>query len=165
MPDPRPQSIELIARGALVHAGRLLVCRSVKRGYGYLPGGHVDPGESAAAACVREFREELGRTIVVGAPLLVCEARFVETKPDGTPVPRHEVNLVFHVEPHGSDPIADPSAWATSREPKIAFRWVSRDALDADDLRPGAIRDWLAGRSDLWQGRPTGRLDWLAVTD
>jgi ADP-ribose pyrophosphatase YjhB (NUDIX family) len=58
--------------GAVVHdgAGRLLLVRRGRepgRGLWSLPGGRCEPGESAAAAAVREVREETGLEVVAGA--------------------------------------------------------------------------------------------------
>jgi 8-oxo-dGTP diphosphatase len=58
--------------GAVVRdpAGRLLLVRRGRepgRGRWSLPGGRVEPGETAAAAVVREVREETGLEVVAGA--------------------------------------------------------------------------------------------------
>jgi 8-oxo-dGTP diphosphatase len=45
--------------------GRLLLVRRCDTGDWELPGGHVDPGESAAGAAVRETAEESGITVQV----------------------------------------------------------------------------------------------------
>jgi hypothetical protein len=45
--------------------GRLLLVRRCDTGDWELPGGHVDPGESAADAAIRETAEESGMTIEV----------------------------------------------------------------------------------------------------
>jgi 8-oxo-dGTP pyrophosphatase MutT (NUDIX family) len=45
--------------------GRLLLVRRCDTGDWELPGGHVDPGESAADAAVRETAEESGITVAV----------------------------------------------------------------------------------------------------
>ena len=93
--------MEVVARGVLIADGHILLCRNVKHGYSYLPGGHVDPGESAAHALAREFMEEAALPIRVGGPLAVSENVFTQGG-----VRHHEVNLVFHVEhphqPHGA---------------------------------------------------------------
>lgn len=57
--------------GALVRdgAGRLLLVRRANepgRGLWSLPGGRVEPGESAEQALVREVREETGLLVTVG---------------------------------------------------------------------------------------------------
>lgn len=92
MPDT-PHHIEFIARGLVLRGQHLLVCANRKHGYLYLPGGHVEPGESSAAALVREFKEETGLTVEAGRMMLVSENAF--TQRDRL---RHEINLVFHVE-------------------------------------------------------------------
>jgi ADP-ribose pyrophosphatase YjhB (NUDIX family) len=60
--------------GAVVHdaAGRLLLIRrghDPGRGLWSLPGGRVEPGESAAQAVEREVREETGLDVRAGAPV------------------------------------------------------------------------------------------------
>src|SRR5262249_814619 len=45
-----PDAIEVIARGLLRDRSQILVCQSLKHGYCYLPGGHVEFGEPAAVA-------------------------------------------------------------------------------------------------------------------
>lgn len=46
------------------HDGQLLVIKRsgnpYLRGYWSVPGGHIEPGESALVACIREVREEVG---------------------------------------------------------------------------------------------------------
>ncbi|CAE7640562.1 unnamed protein product [Symbiodinium necroappetens] len=59
-----------------MHEDCVLLCRSKKGGYCYLPGGHVDPGEPSADACKREILEEIGLDVTVGACLLVNELIF-----------------------------------------------------------------------------------------
>lgn len=144
--------IEVIARGLWVVDGSVLLCRSVQKGYLYLPGGHVDPGEGAAVALAREFVEETGAAVSVGGLLAVAEARFTAGKRE-----HHELNLVFHVEQSGSLP---PTGGATgtggvggcprivSLEPDIAFEWVRMGELGRRDVRPGALRGWLSGQME-----------------
>lgn len=133
------RSIELIARGlASDGTGRILLCKNIKHGYYFLPGGHVEFGETAAKALAREFQEETGLDAKVGEPLIVAEHLF--ERKNG---PCHEVNIVFHVEL--------PASVVTSAERKIAFEWIDAAAVSDMDVRPAAIRAWLisGGRSEV----------------
>lgn len=139
---------EFIARGALVRNGRVLLCQSVKNGYFYLPGGHVEFGESASAAAAREFREELGVRPSIGSLALVSEGAFQAKRR------HHEVNFVFHVD--------HPSPWPKalekprSKEKAIAFRWVELAAVQDLDIRPTAVKAWLAA------GLGGGSIEWVS---
>ena len=132
MSDRVPDSVEILARGVALRGDDVLVCRNVKHGYCFLPGGHVEPGEAASEACAREFMEESGMAVRVGPLLLVAEARFEQAGRS-----RHEINLVFHVEP-------DAASWpqdVPSLERKIAFEWVARDQLHAERFLPAFMAD------------------------
>lgn len=146
--NDRKPHIELIARGVLARDGQVLLCQSVKHGYFYLPGGHIEFGESAAAAAEREILEELGIKLRAGALALVSEGAF-SAKRD-----HHEINLVFHME--------HPTPWPKSlvnpksKEPHIAFRWVELAAAQDLDIRPTAIKAWLAS------GCGDDRIEWVS---
>ncbi len=157
--------IEVIARGLVIHRGHVLLCRNVAKGYHYLPGGHVERGESSRAALERELEEEAGISVTAGPLLLILENGF-EDAARGKDL--HEINLVFHVE-HRLD-----GGSVLSLEEDIAFDWIDLAAAggvgagiepagsgpagggagvpdDTDggaggglDLRPEGIRAWLA---------------------
>ena len=140
-PIPR---VEIIARGLLVREGHALLCKNLRHGYFYLPGGHVEPGERAAEALAREFLEETGCPARIGGFLLASEQLFTQKGK-----PRHEINLVFHVE-HLSTPTAalpGPGAGlpaVPSLEAEIGFEWVELAAVADLDVRPESARAWLA---------------------
>jgi 8-oxo-dGTP diphosphatase len=62
-----------VAAGALFfdQDGRVLLVRPSYKPHWDIPGGYVEPDESPIQACVREIREELGLTTVVGQPLVI----------------------------------------------------------------------------------------------
>ncbi len=126
---PKP---EVIARGVLSRDSSVLVCRNLAKGYCYLPGGHVEPGELAAQSLVREFEEETGLSVRASTPVLIAEVLFGK---DG-----HEINAVFHVEHRGELPEA-----VQSKESDIGFEWLEAAAIVDADLRPRAIKAWLVG--------------------
>jgi 8-oxo-dGTP diphosphatase len=72
--DPQVRCAGAFVRDAL---GRLLLVQRAKdpnRGCWSLPGGRLEPGESAAEAAAREVYEETGIRVVVGE--LVCTVDF-----------------------------------------------------------------------------------------
>lgn len=56
------------------HEGKLLWCRHKDRDTWEVPGGHIDPGETAIEAAARELQEETGATDFTIAP--VCWYRL-----------------------------------------------------------------------------------------
>ncbi len=151
----RTGEIEVIARGLIQAGSSYLLCRNVEKGYCYLPGGHVEFGESASAALARELMEEAGLRVDVGRLLMVSEVIF-----DQGGKRRHEMNLVFHVEP-AAGVVLDPGVGVASLEEGIGFDWVEQAAVVETDVRPGVIRAWLvsgevfeagAGAGATWVG-------------
>ncbi len=133
--------IELISRGILQIEGHFLLCVNRKGGYAYLPGGHVEFGESATEALEREFLEETGLRTRTGKLLAVSEASFKQKKKA-----RHEVNLVFHVE-LATRNRSSPLPVIESLENDIEFRWASQAELRRLDVRPSSAKAMLLKRS------------------
>lgn len=129
MPD---RHIEFISRALITRGSQILLCRNLAAGYHFLPGGHVEFGESAAAAVIRELREEGDLDAHAEDCLFVHENTF-EVKGKR----HHEVNVVFHVK------LLDEEPPITSIEPKIALEWVDLATLHEIDLRPAAMKAWL----------------------
>lgn len=126
-------NIETIARGVLVREGQLLVCQPKKGGRCYLPGGHIEFGETARVALAREMREELGLEARVGDFLAVAENSFEQAGE-----PHCEINLLFAMEVpelHGV------GGEVNAQEGWIAFRWVpfTEAALCEANLLPAHL--------------------------
>jgi 8-oxo-dGTP diphosphatase len=123
--------IEIIARGVFVDDGKVLLCRARKALNVYLPGGHVETGESAREALCREIEEELGCVAVAGRFLGAAENCFVQKGE------RHcEINLVFEMRVKGLHAGMVP----ISCEDYIEFRWVSMSRIQGSGLKPAFLR-------------------------
>ena len=119
--------IETIARGVCIRDGRLLLCRAKGGATTYLPGGHIEFGETGRQALVREVKEELGVESATGAFLGVVENSFLQHGK-----PHAEINLVYELEMD--------DCGAKSNEDWIEFEWCSLDMLEAANLLPEAFR-------------------------
>jgi 8-oxo-dGTP diphosphatase len=110
---PIAVGIGLVSRG-----GRYLIRRrpagSAMAGCWEFPGGKCQPGESPAAATLRECREELGVPVVLGRLRRVITHRY----------PHAWVEL-FYYDCATEGPLAEP-------EPGTGFRWVA--AVDLPTL-------------------------------
>ena len=118
--------IEIIARGVCVQDGKILLCRAKGGATTYLPGGHVEFGETGRQALVREVKEELGSEAETGAFLGVVENAFEQHGK-----PHAEVNLVYELKVPSATPARACEDW-------IEFEW--RDLAQLDDLLPAAFR-------------------------
>lgn len=121
--------IETIARGVCVRDGKLLLCRAKGGKTTYLPGGHIEFGETGRDALVREMKEETGLAASTGRFLGAVENSFLQ---HGSP--HAEINLVYELL------LDDPSAEVTAREDWIEFLWCGLDALAEANLLPEAFR-------------------------
>ncbi|MGH3794999.1 MAG: (deoxy)nucleoside triphosphate pyrophosphohydrolase [Pseudonocardiaceae bacterium] len=124
---------------AVCHHGRVLAQQRARpaavAGRWELPGGQVEPGESAREALVRECREELAVEVVAGEPL----------GPE-VPLPGGRVLRVYQAW------LTDPQSRPVPVE-HAALRWVDvaglteLDWLDADRVVLPELARALRGRS------------------
>lgn len=133
-PEYELAGIETIARGVCVRNGCLLLCRAKGGKTTYLPGGHIEFGETGRQALVREVREELGAESTAGGFLGCLENAFLQHGK-----PHAEINLVYELDvPSLVDAATGELLPPVAREDWIAFEW--RPLSDLDDLLPEAFR-------------------------
>ena len=119
--------IETIARGICVRGGRLLVCRAKGSATCYLPGGHIEFGETGREALAREMREEAGIDVRTGAFRGVVENSFMQHG-----AKHAEINLVYEMDAGEGEVV--------SKEDWIEFGWVGLGELGEAGLLPEAFR-------------------------
>ena len=136
--------IETIARGVCVRDGKLLLCRAAGGSSTYLPGGHIEFGETGRQALVREVKEELGVESSTGQFLGVVENSFLQHGK-----PHAEINLVYELRLGNGErgtgtgergmgngelpPIKSQEDW-------IEFEWCDLNRLDEANLLPPVFR-------------------------
>ena len=141
-----PPEIELIVRAVIVRGSRLLLAHSIGEAWYFLPGGHVEPGESAASALRRELDEELGvRDLHVGGVTAIIENRYADARGE-----HHEVNLV-----HGW-PSTARSAVLESRTSASGGSTCPRWARSSCDLMRSPSWSGWDSTGPSWTCRRTG---------
>lgn len=138
--------IEILGRVVIVDQGHILLCRKIHEDHTFLPGGHIEYGESAKAGIVRELQEEIGAQGQIDDFLGVAEHRFSQEGQQ-----KHELNLIFsgrlldvrhpHIPP--------------MLESHIKYHWQPLDRLHEAVLLPeslvGLIQAWLdQRRTGVW---------------
>jgi 8-oxo-dGTP diphosphatase len=124
-----------VAAAAVVVDGRVLAARRAGpadvRGGWELPGGKIDPGESAAEAVAREVREELG-----------CDIAYVRPLSGTTPIKPGYALTAHLVELAGGEPMPhehDALRWLAA-EDLDDVAWLPADRPFLDELR-GVLSD------------------------
>jgi ADP-ribose pyrophosphatase YjhB (NUDIX family) len=121
--------IHNIARGLLVQGDNIILCYTLDDDEWYfLPGGHIEDGESARKALSREIEEELSQAnFEISDFIGVCESIF--SLDDGK---QHEINIVFTVKLDGSTDI-------DAAEDHIDFVSVPKDELSDYNVLPESL--------------------------
>jgi 8-oxo-dGTP pyrophosphatase MutT (NUDIX family) len=141
--------IELLVRAVIGSRGQFLIAHAKGASNTYLPGGHVDAGESLKYALARELREELGIATEVGDYLGAVEHAWEDE--DGQ---HHEINHLFEV----TSPKLNVDQIPISLEDHIEFLWLSPVEFDEHNLQPSPMRQLLMN----WG--PGTQATWLAST-
>lgn len=123
------KNIECIARGLIEEDGKILVCRGKGLPNWFFPGGHIEVGESAPEALVREIKEELGEESQVRRFMGASENKY-QTKNGEV----SEINLFFEVA-------ILSNGGRISQEDHLEFEWFTHDELRNAVVYPASLRD------------------------
>jgi len=122
--------VETIARGVAIADGKILLCRAKRGKSTYLPGGHIEFGETGREALVREVKEELGVDSTAGKFLGVVENSFLQHGK-----PHAEINLVYELRVERVEGVEK----VESQEDWIEFEWCPLEELMNANLLPAAF--------------------------
>lgn len=124
--------IRLAVRGLLLHSDRLLLVNAWPGGASDLwcaPGGGVEPHSSLPDNLAREFKEETGLDVAVGAPVLVNEF-------DERATGFHQVDIYFRVSTASADL---PPGWRDPEGVVTERRFVTRAELARLRVKPDSL--------------------------
>lgn len=130
-------SIEFIARAIIEKDGKILLCHGLGKPNWFFPGGHIESGESAPEALLREIEEELGVSGTIVRFLGASENKF-ELKGESV----QEINLVFEV-------VLDEQGSMMSKEDHIEFAWFTREEMGDLLVFPMTLRDAIIENSTI----------------
>ncbi|RYF62527.1 MAG: NUDIX domain-containing protein [Comamonadaceae bacterium] len=151
LPSVRPK-VRQRAAAIVVHCGRVLLHQVEGESVWALPGGAIEPGESASEAVARELLEELGAglggAVSVGRLAVVAENFF-----DHGGASFHEIGLYLHASPSpGSALVLSEGPYdGVEGHRTLVFAWFKAAELASLDLRPSMLRGYLR---DLLQSMP-----------
>jgi ADP-ribose pyrophosphatase YjhB (NUDIX family) len=133
-------AIQVLSRALLFQGDNIILCRAKRndeRNWYFLPGGHVETGESLKTALLRELEEEIGPGSYEIKNLIgVCESTFI-LKEDTW---QQEINFIFEAE-------APADFKADSQEDHLEFVSVNKSNFKDYNVLPeklkGKILNWL----------------------
>lgn len=131
--------------GVCVRDGKVLLQKPTNDSAYAFPGGHVSFGETHEQTLMREFREELGADIRVGALLWVGELFFPwDTRPC------HQICLYYAVDILDDHTPKDGSFWGIEQHEQrsfaLDFHWMPVGQLTDIEVYPTRAHELLAGK-------------------
>ncbi|MHB8652234.1 MAG: NUDIX domain-containing protein [Minisyncoccota bacterium] len=125
--------IETIARGVCIKEGNILLAYFKEKEYYFLPGGHVEFGESIGKTLEREMLEETGLSAMAKDLILV----FEHTWHNKTKLV-HEMNYVLMYE------LDSPPEIVSATVPHLEFAWVSPKEFEDIVFLPKEIKEYVS---------------------
>ena len=121
-------TIELIARGVMIHDGAILLCKVKTKDNFFFPGGHVEFDEDSIAALKREIKEEVDGIVIDTRFIGILENQFSQ---DGER--KHEMNIVFESQ------LASPEIHVL--EDHIECIWVPLAEFEEARVLPVSLKE------------------------
>lgn len=131
--------IHVLSRAVIIDKANILLCKTcdLENNFYFLPGGHIEHGESAAVALLRELVEETGVVCSIKRFLGCLEYSF---EPEHSSIcHNHEYNFVFEVT---SDFLKIDNK-TPKLETHIELLWMPFHELSKIDFRAEPLRTLL----------------------
>lgn len=123
-------NIENIVRLIIKKEDKILLCKSNEQGHYYLPGGHVEFGDSLEKTIYKEMEEELA--LKKDDLFDISFKNYLENTYGEGEKMQHEINFIFE---------AKLKEWIEikSQEDHIDFQWILLEEIDKVNLLPKNI--------------------------
>ncbi len=131
------ERMHVVSKAIIIDQEKILICKvlDLETKFYYLPGGHIEQGESAHNALIRELKEETGFNCKIKRFLGCLEYSF---KPGQNSIcHNHEYNLIFEA----SSDLLKSTKTIISPEKHIELVWMPLDKLDTIDFRPEPLSE------------------------
>lgn len=138
------KNIHILSRAVIIDENHILLCKTVDRpnNFYFLPGGHVEHGESCETALIRELIEETGQNAEIKRFLGCLEYSFEPGY--SSHCHNHEYNFVFEARSDNLKRVAE----IPQLEDHIIFVWIPLIGLTEIDFRAEPFKEllpkWLA---------------------
>ena len=132
-----------LARGIIFKNGKVLLAHLKGADNTFLPGGHIEMGERAEAALVREIAEEIGKVATVKQFIGAVECCYIDNDQKN-----HEIDLLFELGVPGLQSYKPPQ----SRENHLEFLWAEPSELEAHNLLPSPLIECLLTWDQNYRG-------------
>jgi len=134
---PTESNIHFIARGLLLQGESIILCHVKEKDWYFLPGGHIENGESAKQGLSRELKEEIGENdYTISSFIGICENIF--SLDENTS--QHEINIIFQVN------IPERSI-ISSKEDDLEFITIKKEEFASYKIFPEKmktdIQEWM----------------------
>jgi 8-oxo-dGTP diphosphatase len=131
-----------LARAVIFVNGKVLLAHCIGEANTFMPGGHIEHGENAKTALVREIEEELGLKAIVGRFVGAVEHVWMDE------FDNHEINLLFEVTIPGLSSSMAP----VSQENHLEFIWSRLEDLESHNLLPSPMITCLQRLEEGYKG-------------
>ncbi|WP_298199978.1 NUDIX domain-containing protein [Desulfosporosinus sp.] len=129
-----------VARAICISDNKILLAKSKGKCNFYLPGGGIRKNESAAAALIRELKEELD-----AEALIIGFLGIIENQWSVNDTLNYETTFLFAARIEGSE-----NGYTHSNEETLSFHWTPLDSINLMDIRPECVKDLLLRLSHIY---------------